>query len=56
MYEITFLTREVTGGRKSCSPYIFLKKTPTDCSTVIIQSNSDKTVIYFIGNLFKFSE
>ena len=39
MYELTnwngFVTRKVTGGRKSCSEYIFLKKSLKDCSTVI---------------------
>ena len=31
-----FLTREVMGGRKSCSEYIFPKKSPQVCSAVII--------------------
>ena len=30
------LMREVTGGRKSCSEYIFLKKTLKDFSTVFV--------------------
>ena len=40
MYEIDkfewFSHEKGTGGRKSCSEYIFLKKSPKDCSNVII--------------------
>ena len=39
MYEIDefeCLAREETGGRKSCSDYIFIKKSLKDCWTVII--------------------
>ena len=31
-----FLAGEVTGGRKSCSGYIFLQKSLKDCLTVIL--------------------
>ena len=31
-----FLAREVMGGRKSCSEYIFPKKSPQVCSAVNI--------------------
>ena len=34
-----FLTRQVMGARKSCSEYIFLKKTIKDCPTVLIQKD-----------------